>query len=66
MGVMGGGNGGGGSAIADGVSVKTGPVMNMDNKNYITMDDFVAGLQSAAEQGADLALGTLHKRRNAS
>ena len=37
----------------------TGPVMNMDNKNFITMEDFVAGLQSAAEQGADLALGTL-------
>lgn len=55
----GGNNGGSKSAVAGGVNVTTGPVMNMDNKNFITMDDFVAGLQSAAEQGADLALGTL-------
>ena len=46
----GGNNGGGKSAVAGGVNVTTGPVMNMDNKNFITMEDFVAGLQSAAEQ----------------
>lgn len=38
------------------VNVTTGPVMNMDGQNYITQNDFVAGLQSASTRGAEMAM----------
>ena len=39
------------------VNVTTGPVMNMDGQNFV--EDFMSGLQYAAEEGASLALSTL-------
>ena len=38
------------------VNVTTGPVLNMDNQNYVTQEDFIAGLQTAAREGAQTAL----------
>jgi TP901 family phage tail tape measure protein len=41
------------------VSVTTGPVMNMDGRNYVSQQDFMAGLQTASRRGAEMALSTL-------
>ena len=46
----------GSSSVNPTVNVTTGPVMNMDGQNYVSQDDFVAGLQSASTQGAEMAL----------
>lgn len=57
--IPGNGGGNGGSqmpSINPQVSVSTGPVVNMDGQNYVSQDDFVAGLQSASTQGAEMAL----------
>jgi hypothetical protein len=41
------------------VSVTTGPVMNMDGRNYVSQQDFMTGLQTASKRGAEMALQTL-------
>ena len=46
----------GSSSVNPTVNVTTGPVMNMDGQNYVSQNDFVAGLQSASTQGAEMAL----------
>ena len=38
------------------VNVTTGPIMNIDGQNYVSQEDFIAGLQMASEQGARMAL----------
>jgi len=50
------GGGQGSSSVNPTVNVTTGPVMNMDGQNYVNQNDFVAGLQSASTQGAEMAL----------
>lgn len=52
-------NGSGGGRMSAQVNVTTGPVMNMDGQNFVSQDDFMSGLQYAAEEGASLALSTL-------
>lgn len=47
------------SSINPVVNVTTGPVMNMNNSNYVSQADFLAGLQAASRQGAQMALATL-------
>jgi TP901 family phage tail tape measure protein len=47
------------SSINPVVNVTTGPVMNMNNSNYVSQADFLAGLQVASRQGAQMALATL-------
>lgn len=47
------------SSINPVVNVTTGPVMNMNNRNYVSQADFLAGLQVASRQGAQMALATL-------
>ncbi len=47
------------SSINPVVNVTTGPVMNMNNSNYVSQADFLAGLQTATRQGAQMALATL-------
>jgi hypothetical protein len=46
-------------SINPSVNVTTGPVMNMDGANYVSQNDFVAGLQSASRRGAEMALQML-------
>jgi len=46
----------GSASVNPTVNVTTGPVMNMDGQNYVNQSDFVAGLQSASTQGAEMAL----------
>ena len=41
------------------VSVTTGPVMNMNNSNYVSQGDFMNGMRSAATNGAELALSMI-------
>jgi len=41
------------------VNISTGPVMQMDGQNYVTMGDLQAATTTAAQQGADLALSRL-------
>ena len=41
------------------INVTTGPVMQMDGTNYVTQRDFTAGMQTAARQGAGMALNSL-------
>lgn len=62
------GGGGGGMApngqdmmpsINPSVNVTTGPVMNMNGANYVSQNDFVAGLQSASRRGAEMAIQML-------
>lgn len=53
------------SSISPQVNVTTGPVMNMNGSNYVSQQDFMAGLQTATRRGAELALSTLQKSNNA-
>ena len=41
------------------VNVTTGPVMNMNNSNYVSMGDFQSGMKKASEQGAMMAMQTM-------
>lgn len=41
------------------VNITTGPVMQMDGNNYVTQRDLMSATQSAARQGANMALGSL-------
>lgn len=41
------------------VNITTGPVTKIDNVNYVTMRDLVKAAETAAKQGADMALGSL-------
>ena len=53
------------SSINPQVNVTTGPVMNMNGSNYVSQQDFMAGLQAASRRGAELALNVLQKSNNA-
>ena len=41
------------------INISTGPVMAFEGKNYVTQDEFAAGVQSAAKQGEARALRKL-------
>jgi hypothetical protein len=41
------------------VSISTGPVMQMDGQNYVTVNDLQQATSSAAKLGAELALSQL-------
>ena len=47
------------SSINPQVNVTTGPVMNMDGRNYVSQNDFMAGMQTASRRGAEMALEAL-------
>lgn len=47
------------SSINPQVNVTTGPVMNMDGSNYVSQNDFLAGMQTASRRGAEMALQML-------
>ena len=50
----------GGVALAEApISITTGPVMQFDNTNYVTQDEFARGVKSAAKQGEERALRKL-------
>lgn len=46
------------------VNVTTGPVMNMNGSNYVSQQDFMAGMQSASRRGAEMALQALQSNNN--
>lgn len=41
------------------INITTGPVMQMDNTNYVTVNDLQTATSAAAQQGANLALSQL-------
>lgn len=41
------------------VSVTTGPVMNMNNSNYVNQNDFMQGMRAAATNGAQMAISMI-------
>lgn len=41
------------------INITTGPVMQMDNTNYVTVSDLQTATSAAAQQGANLALSQL-------
>jgi len=47
------------SSINPQVNVTTGPVMNMNGSNYVSQQDFMAGLQIASRRGAQMALSAM-------
>ena len=47
------------SSINPQVNVTTGPVMNMNGSNYVSQQDFMAGMQTASRRGAEMALEAL-------
>ena len=47
------------SSINPQVNVTTGPVMNMNGNNYVSQQDFMAGMQTASRRGAEMALEAL-------
>lgn len=47
------------SSINPQVNVTTGPVMNMSGSNYVSQNDFMAGMQTASRRGAEMALQML-------
>lgn len=47
------------SSINPQVNVTTGPVMNMNGSNYVSQQDFLAGMQTASRRGAEMALQAL-------
>jgi hypothetical protein len=47
------------SSINPQVNVTTGPVMNMNGSNYVSQNDFMAGMQTASRRGAEMALQIL-------
>lgn len=47
------------SSINPQVNVTTGPVMNMNGSNYVSQNDFLAGMQTASRRGAEMALQAL-------
>jgi hypothetical protein len=48
-----------GTSINPQVNISTGPVMQIDGTNYVTMNDLQQATSAAARQGANLALNTL-------
>ena len=52
------------SSINPQVSVTTGPVMNMNGSNYVSQNDFLAGMQTASRRGAEMALQALQSSTN--
>lgn len=53
------------SSINPQVNVTTGPVMNMNGSNYVSQNDFLAGMQTASRRGAEMALQTLQGNNSA-
>lgn len=49
----------GASILSPQVNISTGPVMQMDGTNYVTMNDLQQATSTAARQGANLALSQL-------
>ena len=51
------------TSISPQVSVTTGPVMNMNGNNFISQQDFVAGLSSASQSTAQTIINMLRNDR---
>ena len=49
----------GDSAGESGISITTGPIMQFNDKNYVSQEEFVKGINSAARQGEARALTKL-------
>lgn len=49
----------GSTSINPMINVTTGPVMNMNGSNYVSQNDFVAGMQAASRRGAEMALSAM-------
>jgi len=51
--------GGGSSKIETNVSITTGPVMRLDDKDYVSKDDMLGAVKSVASQASDMTLTRL-------
>jgi hypothetical protein len=57
----GGGMGGVGATAGGPISITTGPVMQFEGSNYVSQEEFVSGIRSAAQQGEARALRKLQQ-----